>query len=182
MTGLPQKALRMDTKPPPNRRFQLHHNAQSSPLSYTSMDSLAEEGRGHQLIHTEANPLHAVVWFLTGILGVAVAHFCTPTKTLTTINPLLLPLLNSRQSNRPKTWWGCFKVGGLLQGHPFQPFARSPPPRVRSWRLWNDICAPAPISEQQQPSHPSPCELVTFLHRCRGTVRRNPRVYPRTHR
>ena len=92
------------------------------------MDSLVGEEQGHQLIRTEANPLHAVVWLLTGIWGEICVYSCTQAKTLTTIKPLLLPLLNSRQSNHPKTWWGCFKVGGLLQGHPFQPFARSPPP------------------------------------------------------
>ena len=33
------------------------------------MDSLVGEERGHQLIRTEANPLHAVVWLLIGIWG-----------------------------------------------------------------------------------------------------------------
>ena len=33
------------------------------------MDSLVGEERGHQLVHTEANPLHVVVWLLTGIRG-----------------------------------------------------------------------------------------------------------------
>ena len=68
-----------------NRQIS-HHPIQQyhqfRPLAYSSMDSLLGVGTGRQFIGTAAILLHAVVWFLTGTLGVMISHFCTQMCTM----------------------------------------------------------------------------------------------------
>ena len=54
---------------------QLNNNTQNCPLASLSIGSLLEVGTGRQFIRIAAILLRAVVWFLTGTLGVVVAHF-----------------------------------------------------------------------------------------------------------
>ena len=77
-----------------NRQIS-HHPIQQyhqyRPLAYTSMDSLFGVGTGRQFIGTAAILLHAVVWFLTGTLGVMISHFCTQMCPMTMAKPLQWP-------------------------------------------------------------------------------------------